>query len=104
MSEQKDKESEADTSTMLLIIFLVIGIFLMIDSMDTTKKKLVADNSNWFHKNGEQLCPSSRYQYSNKYIVSKKYGWAIYDNEFFKKGDLLVYINSCEIVPNKGDK
>jgi hypothetical protein len=52
------------------------------------KKKALMDNTQF-------ICKSTLFRNTELHQISKQDGWVIY-KEYFKKGDRLIAINSCE--------
>ena len=56
------------------------------------------NNKMLFHNSVALLCATSVYRHGEQALVSKKSGWSIYERDFFKKGDRVVFINSCKTI------
>ena len=56
------------------------------------------NNKKLFNNSVALLCATSAYRYGEQVLVSKKSGWSIYERDFFKKGDRVVYIQSCKTI------
>jgi len=53
---------------------------------------------NYFNRSIPLLCSVSLYRYGEHVLVSKKNGYTIYKQDFFKKGDRVLFIKSCNTV------
>ena len=56
------------------------------------------NNKKLFNNSVALVCDTSVYRYGEQALVSKKSGWSIYKRDFFKKGDRVVFINSCKTI------
>lgn len=56
------------------------------------------NNKKLFNNSVALLCATSAYRYGEQVLVSKKSGWRLYERDFFKKGDRVVYIQSCKTI------
>jgi len=56
------------------------------------------NNKKLFNNSVALVCATSTYRYGEQVLVSKKSGWSIYEKDFFKKGDRIIYIKSCETI------
>ena len=56
------------------------------------------NNIKLFNNSVTLLCATSIYRYGEQVFVSKKSGWILYERDFFKKGDRIVYIQSCKTI------
>ena len=55
-------------------------------------------NKKLFNNSVALVCATSTYRYGEQVLVSKKSGWSVYERDFFKKGDRIVYIQSCKTI------
>lgn len=56
------------------------------------------NNEKLFNNSVALVCATSVYRYGEQALVSKKSGWSIYERDFFKKGDRVIYIRSCKTI------
>lgn len=84
-----------------VVISIFIGSFLFITIFSSlialyedskTKEKIKA-----FYNAKAVLCKAGALGIKHNYLVLEKEGWSVYNEEFFKKDDLLLEIINCEI-------
>lgn len=74
--------------SIILIPFLALkGGFVFYNELDNDEKIEL------FKKKKEFICST----FNDKYFVSSKSNWKVFNNKYFKKDDLLIEILSCEI-------
>jgi hypothetical protein len=56
------------------------------------------NNKKLFNNSVALVCATSTYRYGEQVLVSKKSGWSTYERDFFKKGDRIIYIQSCKTI------
>ncbi|RLA83497.1 MAG: hypothetical protein DRG78_04185 [Epsilonproteobacteria bacterium] len=78
--------------TISIIIGVVLATFIHGCSAPTSNNKKLFNNS------VALLCATSTYRYGEQVLVTTKSGWSLYEKDFFKKGDRIVYIQSCKTI------
>lgn len=95
--QSKEKSTFKDFFFMMIILvpslltFMAFILFLLTIVKDDLNDDTVAI----FNKGKNLKCYTSNHRIS-LYLVSKNSGWNIYENEYFKKGDILVKADRCE--------
>jgi len=97
MKEKKYKEN-ITVLGVLAWIGIVVAVVMVIDTPNESMKKhykeLQVKNIKLFNKHVSMICSTSHLSKEN-YLVSVKNDWSIFNNEYFKKGDLLLSIDKC---------
>ncbi|WP_310440974.1 hypothetical protein [Sulfurimonas sp.] len=93
---KKDEKSSVGA-----VVFIFIGSFLFIVMLSylvslyeksDSKEKIEA-----FYNGKTVVCKAGALGIKQNYLVLEKEGWSVYEEEFFKKDDLLLEIINCEV-------
>lgn len=99
---KNNAESRDDAILFFIVFGVVIFIYFMIENKDLAVEgkpnRLERLQVSKEFRDGEMyICPvsNSRYIEQERYLVSKKTGWVIFNKIYFKKDDLLLDIDMC---------
>lgn len=91
---------KGEHSSVGAVVFIFMGSFLFIGTLSylvslyeksDSKEKIEA-----FYNEKRVICQTRVPRNKEYYLVSKNEGWSVYEEEFFKKDDLLLKIINCE--------
>ncbi len=87
--------------SMRVIAFIFIGSFLFITILSSLialyENSDAKDKIKAFNDGKTVLCKAGALGIKHNYLVLEKEGWSVYEEEFFKKDDLLLEIINCEV-------
>lgn len=92
------KKGEKSSLKAVLYIFICSYLFIMIVSSliafyekSDAKEKIKA-----FYNGKTIICKTGALKRKQSYLVFNKEGWSVYEDNYFKKNDLLLEIINCE--------
>lgn len=87
------------------VLFIFIGSFIFVTTLSYLfllyENSVIKANQAAFYDEHPLICEAGALQKKHHYLVSVKEGWSIYEDNYFKKDDLLLEIINCESESNQ---
>jgi hypothetical protein len=96
---------KSEKSSLLTVLFIFIGSFIFVTTLSYLfllyENSVIKANRAVFYDEHRLICEAGALQKKHHYLVSVKEGWSIYEDNYFKKDDLLLEIINCESESNQ---
>ncbi len=91
---------KSEKSSLWTIAFIFIGSFIFVTTLSYLfslyENSVIKANRGVFYDERQLICEAGALQKKHHYLVSIKEGWSVYEDNYFKKDDLLLEIINCE--------